>query len=71
MNKQEQKIILAELCDRLRDDLLEHIRKHRVPESWDGIELRQWVSDSASRYTLIMSRERKSDYDSVRLEKNI
>lgn len=43
MEKNEQERIINELFEGLKESMLQ--RLPRVPENWDGFELRQWVSD--------------------------
>lgn len=43
MTRKEQKQFVTDLTRGIRKTLLE--RLPRVPEEWDGIELRQWISD--------------------------
>jgi hypothetical protein len=49
MKKIDQKRIVRELLAGLRESLLADL--HKVPETWDGIELRQWVADRARAQT--------------------
>lgn len=48
MKERDQKRIVKELCGNLLAHLLENI--DRVPEEWDGHELRQWMADTAASH---------------------
>ncbi len=41
----EQSALVHELIDGIRADLMRDIAAGKLPESWDGIELRQLVAD--------------------------
>ena len=45
MTKQEQKQFVRELTWNVAKDMLKLIEDDRVPEGWDGHELRQWISE--------------------------
>lgn len=48
MTKQEQTVIIQELCDTLAKSMLAKVDK--LPDSWDGIELRWLLIDVAHRF---------------------
>ena len=43
MDKKDQRRIINELCDGVRDTMLDNL--HKVPKEWDGQELRHWMKD--------------------------
>lgn len=45
ITRQDQKRIITELCDYMKTYLL--ARADRIPEEWDGLELREWFSQQA------------------------
>ena len=71
MNQQEKTQFILDITDNLRDALLEQVSK--MPDEWDGIELRQLVSDmvTAKFNYRPMDRVRKRKYNQVVLEKNL
>jgi hypothetical protein len=71
MNQQEKTQFVLDICDNLRDAMLERVEK--MPEGWDGIELRQLMSDMiTSNFNYCpMDRVRKKKYNQVVLEKNL
>jgi hypothetical protein len=46
MDRENQARIIRELCDGMRESLLE--RLDRIPEHWNGIQLRLLVADLAA-----------------------
>src|SRR5688572_7645099 len=61
MNKKEKIRFTRELCNAIRDRIIEDIKAERVPEEWDGIELRMLVHNRADteRYPLAEKSRRK------------
>lgn len=61
---QEEKIeFIKKLTDSFQKSLLEKLP--RVPENWDGFELRQWIVDSAADQMLCgsgLEGKRKREY---------
>jgi hypothetical protein len=49
MTKREQQQFARELCASILSDTLHDIRANRVPETWDGAELRQLLADRFER----------------------
>jgi len=43
MTKKDQRRIIRELCNNLKASM--RVDSGRIPENWDGIELRQWLAD--------------------------
>lgn len=46
MSPQHQKEIVTDLCNRIRDRVLQKIDEHDIPENWDGLELRQLLAEA-------------------------
>lgn len=75
MDKQEQARIINELCDAQRAKMLEGL--DRIPENWDGHELRWWFVDVAdeglamARHAAASFRGRLREYSRVRLVNNL
>ena len=49
MNKREQAKLARELCSNLKADMLKAVA--RIPDAWDGIELRELMADLARNYS--------------------
>lgn len=45
MTKTEQKTFIKELTANVAKDMLALVDAGKVPEDWDGHELRQWIAD--------------------------
>ncbi len=45
MTKRDQKRIVREMSDTVRQRMIEAIESGKVPENWDGFELRKWMLD--------------------------
>lgn len=43
MNRNEQMLFINELCDDIKAGMIHDLPK--VPEEWDGFELRHWIAD--------------------------
>lgn len=73
MTPHEQVRFVKELTKAITDELLANIRSGRIPEEWDGIELRQLMAD---RYThavfkSMFTRSRRVAYNNTVLLNNL
>jgi hypothetical protein len=71
VTRSDQKKIVISMCDSLKEYLLERLDK--VPEDWDGHELRYWFAARAHsefRYRN-MSRGRVREYNNTILVRNL
>lgn len=50
------------LCDSIKLEIISKIESGKIPDNWDGIELRQLLSEKFQRETYKMDRKRKKDY---------
>ena len=68
MNKLAKKKFVKDLCDSIRDRLVDQIDADKIPERWDGHELRFLLKDlfdQASQISVLRSYpkgERAKDY---------
>ena len=46
MNKTEQKQLIKDMANEIKNDLI--FKADILPENWDGNEIRQWISDFIS-----------------------
>ena len=69
MNAKEKKIFVSKLLDSVNEKLNSAIDSGKIPEEWDGFELRQLISDNLA--TFKMSRFRKAAYDNAVLINNL
>jgi hypothetical protein len=71
MNTDEKKVFINELVDRVKSEILAKV--DRMPDNWDGIELRQYISDNFKEAVLVgtMSNGRKRDYQNDTIIHNL
>ena len=51
MDREEQKELVSALCNDVRDEIQFKITIGKIPENWDGIELRELVADKFAQDT--------------------
>lgn len=73
MDKQEQIRFVNELVNGLRASIIGSIESNKVPDNWDGFELRQYVADWARENIAWtdMKRGRKMAYNNTRIINNL
>lgn len=77
MNKGEQKTFVRELADNIVKEICGHIDDGKVPEEWDGHELRVLLADAfdrSARMSLIRTeprRGRSRDYHNTVRVRNL
>jgi hypothetical protein len=71
VTRKQQRAFVVELIDAVRRDILRQLP--RVPEDWDGHELRQLIADHFQKasFTLPRMRRRKLRYKSEVLTRNL
>lgn len=45
MERAEQKALVTNLCDSIRNAVLEKVDDRSIPEDWNGLELRQLLAE--------------------------
>lgn len=63
MNNAEKIRFVKDLTESVCDSVTNCIRSGKVPEEWDGIELRHLLAEKFRQYVPAMSKSRKSNYD--------
>jgi hypothetical protein len=75
MTKQEQINFVRELCNAGMIELIKNIDQNKIPENWDGIELRWLVADKFNSCQTIAntssSKKRKKDYNNTVIVNNL
>jgi hypothetical protein len=71
MSEAEKRTFVKELCDRIKYDILNNIALGKIPEEWDGFELRQLVADSCQNSHFAMKGKRKRNYNNAILVNNL
>lgn len=71
MNKEEKEQFIENMCIVIKKSMLQKVNK--MPDSWDGYELRQLFSDFVSEDIayLKMNRKRMKEYKNTRIINNI
>ncbi|MDR4466396.1 MAG: hypothetical protein MRJ66_19260 [Nitrospira sp.] len=64
MTKRDQRQFVSDLLRSIRHDIHAAINQDRIPLSWDGIELREYIADKAqrSRAHRVLVGQRACDY---------
>lgn len=64
MTKRDQRRFVQDLLSSIRHDIHVAIHQDRIPRSWDGIELREYIAEKAqrSRATRALVGQRARDY---------
>ncbi len=53
MNKIEKKDFVRSICSSIAEEVCDHIELDKVPEAWDGFELREILSDKFKRESVM------------------
>jgi hypothetical protein len=71
MNKEDKRQFIEDISETMKDALLSKV--DRMPEEWDGHELRQLFQDYVNEEVnwTKMDRNRKKEYDNTRTVNNI
>lgn len=71
LTKAEKSEFISDLIDNVHAQLLNGL--DRVPEDWDGHELRQWIADAFASQVLAsaMKGKRMKAYDAAVIERNL
>lgn len=80
LEKGNQINIVATLCDSIKIDVVESIRKDKIPPNWDGFELRHYLAEKFRAEDMFVCntpenkkalRKRKLDCDNTILVNNL
>jgi hypothetical protein len=71
MTSDQQKKLVSDLINRVANDIIDRIHLGRIPESWDGAELRQYVSDQFHVECFGLSGKRRKEYDNDVIVNNL
>jgi hypothetical protein len=75
MNKRDQKRFVRELMQTVRQSVFDNIDRGKIPEEWDGHELRQFLRDkfsqSGSSIMQDKGNQRRRNYDNHVLTTNL
>jgi hypothetical protein len=74
MSKAHQSRIVRDLTKSIRDEILREIKGGSIPDSWDGVELRQLLADKFAEATYsksFMGRARMKEYRNTVITRNL
>lgn len=71
MSRDEQIKFVTSLTKHIAEKLIEDINQDRIPEEWDGVELRELIAVRASYFTMALDRKRRTDFDNIVLVNNL
>ena len=69
--RNEQREFIYSLTSRIGAELIQQIEAGKIPEDWNGIELRQLLADKFAESTATMDRKRKSQYHNTVIVNNL
>jgi hypothetical protein len=63
VTKKEQTRFITNICNNVRDDLTRMVKDDKIPDSWDGHELREFIKDRSALVSFgTLQGKRKRDY---------
>lgn len=62
MNDPEKLELVCSLTESIKNQFAAALRAGEVPETWTGMEIRQWLADRFQSGTFPMSRKRAREY---------
>lgn len=66
MDKQEKIEFVRGITELIANSIIGKIEDDRIPDNWDGIELRQFIEDKAKMVNFVsMDRKRKREYNNT------
>lgn len=73
MKNYEQSMFVNEMIERIRADILVKITIGTIPESWDGVELRQYIAERFNECIMkeTLTGKRKREYKNTKLINNL
>lgn len=71
MDMQDQTRFIQELGNNITQEIVDLINKGGIPDTWDGLELRQLFADHAAYATYPMTKGRKREYNNTVLVNNL
>ncbi len=73
MTPKEQAKFVHDLCHNVEVGIVEDIREGRVPEDWDGIELRELLARrfAAASYRQYLKGPRRRDFENTLIVANL
>jgi len=71
MTAKEKQSFIQELMAAMEKRMLKCVE--RMPEDWDGVELRQFIADTANHNTMpqLLKGKRKREYENAKMINNL
>jgi hypothetical protein len=57
--KKEQSKFVTDILKSIQDTILSKIAENKIPQNWNGVQLRQYIADKVNEQVLYISMERK------------
>ena len=71
MTRTEQRKFVRSLAITIAEKVVSKIESGRIPEEWDGFELRQLLADKFAHESFKMDNTRKKEYNNTVLVNNL
>lgn len=71
MTKNEKYQFVKQLTNTITRDVVEKIESGKIPENWDGLDLRLYLADRFDRATVKTTKARKKEYNNTVLINNL
>jgi hypothetical protein len=73
MNKKEKVDFVSSMCSSIREEIQQHIIQDRIPDEWDGHELRQLLAEKFQWETVMTDKRsrRYREYKNDVITKNL
>lgn len=71
MTKENQIKFVQSLTTSVCNEILSKIKLGKIPEEWDGMELRELLKDKFAYESGYLDGKRKNDYKNTVIEKNL
>ena len=73
MTKPEKRIFIRNLCNSIRDEVMEKVTTGAIPREWDGVELRVHLAEKFEKETYrdLIKGKRLKDYRNTVIVNNL
>lgn len=71
MEKSEKIEFVESLCESVKKEVITKILIDKIPDNWDGFELRWYLAEKFNQQTYQHSRRRKREYNNTVLVNNL
>jgi len=73
MTKADKRIFIRNLCNSIRDEAMRSVTAERIPDNWDGVEIRQFLADkfSSETYPSLLMGKRRREFENTVIVNNL